>query len=365
MHELSRRVFSAKMTGFLNTNTHMFARLIATSLALTVGLTLIPSALGQSRFDATDITRIVSTEYPLPPDYVPPDLVRAADYSIVTNKDANIDEMKLRLVQDPDSTDASANLPSRLRALMVACEKETGAIAKLGSGYRSYDKQRVVYANHKHDGQAAVPGTSEHQAGFAVDIWVDGDWMSEASPTYACFQAHAWEYGFILSFPKGNRYLAGRDIFEPWHWRYVGLEAAQLMHAYGKKDWPAEFLAKLPYFRWLASHGLDERWDALRRAMQQLISLERAGDGGARAFAARVDYLAERVTSSLPEIGPRLALEYCRFLAEHDLAENVAGLRTSTALLADLLATDDPRNHLEARRIEQFVTVLTKQVYRN
>jgi D-alanyl-D-alanine carboxypeptidase len=47
---------------------------------------------------------------------------------------------------------------------------------------------------------------------------------------FTWLKEHAHEYGFILSYPKGN----GHFIFEPWHWRYVGVELATRLHAEGK-----------------------------------------------------------------------------------------------------------------------------------
>lgn len=334
-------------------------------LCVLIGFAPHTSFAAAKQFGDDSLERVVSVEYPLPADYIPADLVRAKDFGIVTSKDPGIEEMQIRLAQDAGSTDKAANFPSRLRALMVVCEQEAGEVSRLGSGYRSFATQKIVYNNHRTDGQAAVPGTSEHQAGLAVDISVGGDWMDENSSTYQCFTDEAWKYGLILSYPKGNRYLAGRDIFEPWHWRYVGLESARLLHKYSKKDWPAEFLAKLHYFRWLDSHGMDENWDALRRAVENLIKLENVGDAGTRAYSARVSYLAERVTNGRTDIGARLAIEYYRFLAENALSENVAGLRDSTAMLAKMHASAEPRERVASKKLEKMVGLLRANVLGN
>ena len=68
----------------------------------------------------------------------------------------------------------------------------------------------------------AVPGTSEHHLGYAVDI--DGvkavhNWLAE----------HSWEYGFIVRFPEGSTHITGIE-YEPWHYRYVGKELARELH---------------------------------------------------------------------------------------------------------------------------------------
>ena len=77
----------------------------------------------------------------------------------------------------------------------------------------------------------ALPGTSEHELGLAVDINADetlcgNDWV------YAWLAENAHEYGFILRYPEGKEDLTGIS-FEPWHYRYVGMEAAQEIYAQG------------------------------------------------------------------------------------------------------------------------------------
>ena len=73
------------------------------------------------------------------------------------------------------------------------------------------------------------PGTSEHQLGLAVDI-VDEDMQTleetqEQTPTQQWLMEHCWEYGFILRYPKEKVEITGVG-YEPWHYRYVGKEAA-------------------------------------------------------------------------------------------------------------------------------------------
>ena len=75
----------------------------------------------------------------------------------------------------------------------------------------------------------AVPGTSEHQLGLAVDI-VDADYTAlnqqqSQTDTQKWLMEHCWEYGFILRYPDGTTESTG-IIYEPWHYRYVGRELA-------------------------------------------------------------------------------------------------------------------------------------------
>ena len=75
----------------------------------------------------------------------------------------------------------------------------------------------------------AVPGTSEHQLGLAVDIVADGyyvlDYTQAKTQTQAWLMEHCWEYGFILRYPENTTEITG-IIYEPWHYRYVGTEVS-------------------------------------------------------------------------------------------------------------------------------------------
>lgn len=70
----------------------------------------------------------------------------------------------------------------------------------------------------------AVPGTSEHELGLALDINADVS-MSDAWDVYNWLAKNAYRYGFILRYPEGKESITGID-YEPWHYRYVGREAA-------------------------------------------------------------------------------------------------------------------------------------------
>lgn len=82
----------------------------------------------------------------------------------------------------------------------------------------------------------ALPGTSEHQLGLALDI-IDENYpyLNEAqqwTPTQDWLMRHSWEYGFILRYPNGTSDITG-IIFEPWHYRYVGTTHAKAIYELG------------------------------------------------------------------------------------------------------------------------------------
>lgn len=82
----------------------------------------------------------------------------------------------------------------------------------------------------------AIPGTSEHQLGLAVDIidtrlWAL-EWEQANLPAQQWLMENCWKYGFILRYPKDKIEITG-IIYEPWHYRYVGHELAQELHESG------------------------------------------------------------------------------------------------------------------------------------
>ena len=100
----------------------------------------------------------------------------------------------------------------------------------MGEGY-SYER-----AVEEAGTVVAVPGTSEHQTGLALDI-VDASYQhldeaQEDTQVQQWLMEHSWEYGFVLRYPSGKSETTG-IIYEPWHYRYVGREAAREMTELG------------------------------------------------------------------------------------------------------------------------------------
>lgn len=84
--------------------------------------------------------------------------------------------------------------------------------------------------------QVAVPGTSEHQLGLAVDI-VDVSYQlldtnQENTDVQKWLLENSWRYGFILRYPTDKTDITG-IVYEPWHYRYVGKEYAKEIYEKG------------------------------------------------------------------------------------------------------------------------------------
>ncbi len=124
--------------------------------------------------------------------------------------------------------------------------KEDGIDLRVVSSYRSFATQAIVKANHKvlygsgANQFSADQGYSEHQLGTTMDIsttklGANFDNIA-AEPAYTWLQENAYRYGFILSYPKNNKYY----IFEPWHWRFVGVSLARDLHKDEKNFYDAD-----------------------------------------------------------------------------------------------------------------------------
>lgn len=123
---------------------------------------------------------------------------------------------------------------------------EAGLSMYVTSAYRSYDRQREVFNTTMQDWidqgntplnayeetkkSVAVPGTSEHATGLAVDIisteYEELDERQGDTDEQKWLMEHCWEYGFILRYPEDKADVTG-IIYEPWHYRYVGEAAAK------------------------------------------------------------------------------------------------------------------------------------------
>jgi D-alanyl-D-alanine carboxypeptidase len=129
--------------------------------------------------------------------------------------------------------------------LMATAMKAAGAgTLALASTYRSYSSQVAVHAKDvaalglvAGEKLAARPGYSEHQTGLAADVSA----LNQGCVIQVCFAktragkwlaANSWQFGFILRYPDGRTATTGYQ-FEPWHFRYVGLDLSTRMHRDG------------------------------------------------------------------------------------------------------------------------------------
>lgn len=165
---------------------------------------------------------LVNEDHPLDASYVPENLTEVAPgYSVDGRIAADLKQML---------SDGAAQ----------------GLNMYVTSAYRSYDQQVDTFnasmQNRLNQGmkpleayqetsiQVALPGTSEHATGLAVDIisnqYSGLDERQGDTQEQQWLMQHCWEYGFILRYPSEKSDITG-IIYEPWHYRYVGKDVAK------------------------------------------------------------------------------------------------------------------------------------------
>ena len=178
--------------------------------------------------EADGLLLLVNPWTPLPEDFVPGELVPVQN-------DQAVDARAYPDLQD-----------------MLGDMSQAGLSPLICSSYRSQERQQELYDNKVQRVMAegasleaaqaeaarwvARPGTSEHQTGLAVDIVSLSNQMldetQESTPEFQWLAENAWKYGFILRYPSDKSEKTG-IAYEPWHFRFVGKEAAEEMHDLG------------------------------------------------------------------------------------------------------------------------------------
>lgn len=130
-------------------------------------------------------------------------------------------------------------LPFLEKILDAARSDDTALL--IASAFRSFETQvslkseyKIIYGVGTANQFSADQGYSEHQLGTAVDFTTPdvGGMFSkfQTDPAYQWLKDNAYKYGFILSYPEKNSYYK----FEPWHWRFVGVSLAEMLHKENK-----------------------------------------------------------------------------------------------------------------------------------
>lgn len=182
----------------------------------------IPTPITQEETNriANDYLILINNQNPIPVDYKPPlQMVTGGQYMHKTVapiieqilNDAATDGITLRVLSGYRSAERQEFLFNRRVLTYIA------------SG------QDPAYAFNLASMTNPLPGTSEHQSGLCMDI-VESPYTSlvydlENTDGYKWMLKHCAEYGFILRYPKDKSEITS-IIYEPWHFRYVGIEAA-------------------------------------------------------------------------------------------------------------------------------------------
>ena len=177
----------------------------------------------------------------------PPDIDITSWEYILANADNSISTYAPPQLETLEGQQFDSRIIDSMKAFVAAARAE-GLSVYLSSGYRNYADQEYLYNRKIGQGyspeQAATivapPGTSEHQTGLVCDItdryYETKSWDElEKTELYKWMSVHCQEYGFIVRYPKDKSGLTTEEakssvtgiIYEPWHYRYVGKEAAE------------------------------------------------------------------------------------------------------------------------------------------
>ena len=195
-----------------------------------LGTNNLAAHMEQDEANPASIAVLVNKQHKLPGGYEPNDLVYTKIPFIPTSAKAEKREMRSKAAA------AVKNLFDGAKAQGVNL---------LGvSAYRSEKTQISLFNTYvnrdgyeKAKSYSALPGTSEHETGLAIDV-TGGDGKCAASdcfggsPEARWLKDHAADYGFIIRYPKGKESITGYQ-FEPWHIRYVGTELAKEIMSQG------------------------------------------------------------------------------------------------------------------------------------
>lgn len=172
--------------------------------------------------DPASILVLVNKHFKLPENYVPRSLV----YPNVPFLSGRTEKAKMRRVA-----------AKALERMFAAAEKDGIHLAGV-SAYRSHRSQVMLFERYAAiDGEkkaltySALPGTSEHETGLAIDVsGLNGKYAATpafaGTPEAVWLKDHAQDYGYIIRYPKGKEAVTGYE-YEAWHLRYVGLPVAK------------------------------------------------------------------------------------------------------------------------------------------
>lgn len=172
------------------------------------------------------LMRKVKVNSPLPPDYIPP---------LLEDISAKVKTVGITCLRS-DVT------PQAVR--MFADAKRDGVELMITSGYRKPEIQKYLHdfwiqiEGNQAINEVAEPGLSEHQLGSAIDFTDSSINFAGVDDRFAnskggkWLQANGYKYGFVMSFPEGKQNVTG-FTYEPWHWRFVGVNAAATLRARG------------------------------------------------------------------------------------------------------------------------------------
>ena len=168
------------------------------------------------------------------------------DLLILVNKDNKLPEGFSADIVEALGIRVDGVVVDDLKAMRAAAQRAEVYLS-IGSAYRSAGEQERAFneavadfvsqgnsksvAIQRAEDVAAMPGYSEHETGLAIDFSHDGS-AEKRAEMWEWLKNNAWKYGFVLRYPEGKWFMTGYS-FEPWHYRYVGQDAAKKIYEQG------------------------------------------------------------------------------------------------------------------------------------
>lgn len=140
-----------------------------------------------------------------------------------------------------------------LEAMIIAMSKDEITDILVQSAYRTHDYQNMLFnmyienemanglsreeAEKMANKYSAKPEYSEHRTGLCIDFTTNSisgavDDIFETTQAFTWLKENAWKYGFVMRYPENKEDITGY-MYESWHYRFVGLEVASIMHQTG------------------------------------------------------------------------------------------------------------------------------------
>lgn len=236
--QLKRQAIRRRISLFLLTCSCLAILVSAVAfLAKSYPFSTVKQPAPSSAVEATEQERVLSV---VTTDSAKKETDEAAWSLILVNKWNPIpDDYKIELTELANGESVDTRIYPALQKMFDAARRDN-IYPVVASGYRTTEKQQSLLeekineykaegyspkeAKAKAETWVAIPGTSEHQLGIAVDINADGV-HSRGDEVYKWLNENACKFGFIRRYPPDKTEITG-VINEPWHYRYVGIKAA-------------------------------------------------------------------------------------------------------------------------------------------
>ncbi|MFA6463411.1 MAG: M15 family metallopeptidase [Candidatus Paceibacterota bacterium] len=235
------KVTEANLQAKISETQNVLAQILTQNSSLNTAVQNVQSSGEAYSAQAGQISNVASTLYRL--SKTDPKLLEKYSKVYFLNenyKPASLTNIDLNFLYNKDSNLQINTQISSYLATFLKATQNAGLNLKIISAYRSFGTQAILKSSYKMtygagtaNSFSADQGYSEHQLGTALDFTTVavGDTFSsfDKTPEYTWLTNNAYLYGFILSYPANNKYY----VYEPWHWRFVGVDLATKLHRDG------------------------------------------------------------------------------------------------------------------------------------